>query len=59
MWGHWMKEYLPHIGSSQKWFYPMETLNVGDVVMVIDPGAARKEWKVGRMKTHIKAVISS
>ena len=54
-----MKEYLPHIGSSQKWFYPMETLNVGDVVMVIDPGAARKEWKVGRMKTHIKAVISS
>ena len=37
-----MREYLPHIGSRQKWF-----LKIGDVVMVIDPNAARREWKVG------------
>ena len=50
MWGHWMKEYLPHIGSQQKWFFPTENLKVGDVVMVFDPSTARKEWKVGRIE---------
>lgn len=50
VWGHWMKEYLPHIGSRQKWFFPTENLKVGDVVMVIDPSAARREWKVGRIE---------
>ena len=45
-----MKEYLPHIGSRQKWFFPTENLKIGDVVMVIDPRAARREWKVGRIE---------
>ena len=42
-----MREYLPHIGSRQKWFRPTENHKVGDVVIVIDPNAARREWKVG------------
>ena len=50
VWGRWMKEYLPHIGSRQKWFFPTENLKVGDVVMVIDPNASRREWKVGRIE---------
>ncbi|KAL9987286.1 hypothetical protein ACROYT_G001568 [Oculina patagonica] len=50
VWGRWMKEYLPHIGSRQKWFFPTENLKVGDVVMVIDPNAARRDWKVGRIE---------
>ena len=50
VWGRWMKEYLPHIGSRQKWFFPTENLKIGDVVMVIDPCAARREWKVGRIE---------
>ena len=45
-----MKEYLPHIGSRQKWFFRTENLKVGDVVMVTDPSAARQEWKVGRIE---------
>ena len=45
-----MKEYLPHIGSRQKLFFPTENLKVGDVVMVIDLSAARREWKVGRIE---------
>jgi len=45
-----MKEYLPHIGSRQKWFFPTENLKVGDVVMVIDHNASRREWKVGRIE---------
>ena len=50
VWGRWMKEYLPHIGSRQKWFFPTENLKVGDVVMVIGPNASRREWKVGRIE---------
>ena len=45
-----MTEYLPHIGSSHKWFYPVENLKVGDVVMMIDPNAATREWNVGRIE---------
>ena len=45
-----MRKYLPHIGSHQKWFCPMENLKVGDVVTVIDQNAARREWKVGRVE---------
>ena len=47
VWLRWMKEYLPYIGSRNKWFSPSANLKVGDVVMVIDPSAARREWKVG------------
>ena len=45
-----MKEYLPHIGSRQKWFLPMESLKVGDIVMVIYPSVIRREWNVGRIE---------
>ena len=41
VWGRWMKEYLPHIGSRQKCFLPTENLKIGDVIMVINPCAAR------------------
>ena len=50
VWGHWMKEYLPHIHFRQKWLFPTENLKVGDVVMIIDPSAARREWRVGRIE---------
>ena len=49
VWQRWMREYLLHIGSRPKWFFPADTcdIQVGDVVVVIDPNAARREWKVG------------
>ena len=50
VWGRWMKEYLPHIGSRHKWFFPAVNLQVGHVVMVIDPNASRREWKGGRIE---------
>ena len=50
VWRRWMKEYLPHIGSRHKWFFPEVNLQVGDVVMVIDPNAARRERNVGRIE---------
>lgn len=50
VWQRWMKEYLPYIGSRHKWFLPSANLKVGDVVIVIDPNAARREWKFGRIE---------
>ena len=44
-----MKEYLPQIGSRPKWYFPTDNLCVGDVVVVTDPGTARRQWNVGRI----------
>lgn len=45
-----MKEYLPHIGSRNKWLEEKKNVSVGDAVVVIDPDAARRDWKVGRVE---------
>jgi len=45
-----MKEYLPQIGSRQKWYFHNNNLRVGDVVVVIDPGTVRRQWNVGRIE---------
>ena len=45
-----MREYLPSIGSGQKWLQPLKNLTVGDVVLVIDPDAPRLDWKLGRIE---------
>ncbi|PFX26254.1 hypothetical protein AWC38_SpisGene9058 [Stylophora pistillata] len=50
VWQRWMRENLPHIGSRPKWFFPVENIQVGDVVVVIDPNAIRRDWKVGRIE---------
>ena len=45
-----MKEYLPQIGSRQKWYFRNDNLRVGCVVVVIDPGTVRRQWNVGRIE---------
>ena len=50
VWNRWMREYLPTIGSRHKWFLPTENLKVGDVVLVIEPDAPRRDWKIGRIE---------
>ena len=49
-WRRWMKEYLPHIGFRHKWFLPTANLKEDDIVVIIDPNAARREWKIGRIQ---------
>ena len=44
-----MREYLPHVGSRPKWFFSADNIKVGEVV-VIDPTAARRNWKVGHIE---------
>ena len=50
VWSHWMREYLPSIGSRQKWFQPLKNLTLADVVLVIDPDAPRRDWKLERIE---------
>ena len=50
IWSRWMREYLPSIGSRQKWFQRLTNLRVGDLVLVIDPDAPRWDWKLGRIE---------
>ena len=49
VWQRWLREYLPYIGSQQKWFVKKENLKEDNVVVVIDPDAKRRDWKVGRI----------
>ena len=50
VWNRRMKEYLPQIGSRQKWNFRNDNLRVVDVVVGIDPGTVRRQWNVGRME---------
>ena len=45
-----MKEYLPQIGSRQKWYCRNDNLPVGDAAVVIDPGTVRRQWNAGRIE---------
>ena len=42
-----MQEYLPLIGSRNKWLLPSKNLKVNEIVLVIDPDIPRREWKLG------------
>ena len=48
-----MKEYLLQIGSRQKWYFRNSNLQVGDVVVVIDPSTLRRKWNVGRLRDFL------
>ena len=50
VWSRWMREYLPSIGSRQKWFQTSKNLAVGDVVLVIDSDAPRLDWRLVRIE---------
>ena len=52
-WRRWIREYLPTLQLRQKWLHPVKNLNVDDVVIVVDDGAPRNAWRLGRvMETY-------
>ena len=46
-WERWMLEYLTTLGSCSKWHEQQENVKKGDVVLVINPDGARRNWKLG------------
>ncbi|XP_057372209.1 uncharacterized protein LOC130693104 [Daphnia carinata] len=48
-WRRWMREYLPSLTERRKWLYGQKNLNVGDIVIVIEPDTPRGEWPIARV----------
>ena len=48
-WKRWRKEFLPSLNVRKKWFHPRHNLKEGDVVLIVEPNASRREWPLGRV----------
>ena len=48
-WTRWVKEYLPELTRRTKWHDKVESLKVGDIVLICDPKGKRHEYKRGRI----------
>nr|XP_021334729.1 uncharacterized protein LOC101884915 [Danio rerio] len=49
-WRHFIKYYLPNLQVRQKWKAEKENLQVGEVVMIVDPQLPRALWPVGKIE---------
>ena len=45
----WVKEYLPTLQVTQKWFRPRQNFAIGDIVLVMDQTMARNCWPLGKV----------
>ncbi len=48
-WHRWMKEVLPSLTEREKWYRESPNLEVGDIVVIIDPATPRGLWPTGRI----------
>ncbi len=48
-WRHFLKHYLPSLQARQKWRTDKRTLEIGDVVMIVDSQLPRALWPVGKV----------
>ena len=48
-WTRWRRQYLPQLQERQKWTLPQRSLQVGDLVLVVDQHLPRNMWSKGRV----------
>lgn len=48
-WRHFLKYYLPSLQARQKWRTDKRTLEIGNVVMIVNPQLPRALWPVGKV----------
>ena len=48
-WRRWRRELLPTLNVRKKWFKPHRNFEQGDVVVLAEPKANRREWILGRI----------
>ena len=48
-WRRWMKEVIPNLNEREKWQQQQPNLEVGDIVVIIDPSSPRGVWPTGRV----------
>jgi hypothetical protein len=53
-WKRWLDEYLPTIAIRTKWFDDNKPLNVGQLVLIVDPTLRRGEWKRGKVVSVVQ-----
>ncbi|KAK0138077.1 hypothetical protein N1851_025741 [Merluccius polli] len=61
-WNRWTKEYLLLQQERQKWTSIKNNLNIGHIVLVVDPSAPRGSWLLGRVleaKPDVKGLVRS
>ena len=49
-WSRWTKEYLPLLQTRTKWQLPSDDIKVGELVLVMERGAPRGVWPLGRVE---------
>ncbi|XP_075162768.1 uncharacterized protein LOC142235399 [Haematobia irritans] len=48
-WRKWVKEYLPNLTRRSKWHEKAKPIEVGDLVVVVDPSNPRNVWPRGKV----------
>ena len=48
-WRRWMREYVPCLTERRKWLTGQKNLQVGDIVVIIDPDSPRGTWPIGKV----------
>ncbi|XP_053686981.1 uncharacterized protein LOC128736523 [Sabethes cyaneus] len=48
-WQRWLREYLPVITRRSKWHEKVKPIQVGDIVVIVDPNLPRNCWPKGRV----------
>ncbi|KOB68174.1 Uncharacterized protein OBRU01_10835 [Operophtera brumata] len=46
-WSRWIKEVLPNLLPRKKWTKDQRTLQIGDLVYIVDPKGPRNKWPKG------------
>jgi len=62
VWKHFIKEILPEISPRTKWYKLFPSLKIGTVVLVIEEGVPKGQWKlavVEALKTSTDGVVRS
>ena len=48
-WKIWLRNFVPNLQARSKWWKPRENVAIDDIVLLIDPGAIRGRWQMGRI----------
>ena len=48
-WRSWMKYFAPNLLPRNKWFRVRDNIQIGDLVLELDPKHKRCEWKMARI----------
>ena len=46
----WVREYVLFLQERQKWLFPQRNVQVGDIILVVNPSAPRGSWPLGKVQ---------